>query len=89
MESTNDAYTIGVATGELSLAKKATAKANFDDGVVFDVPSQNLPRHLQFYCKSTSSGSSEACDLRLAKRVPPAQIPTWPQDPSVEPSRQL
>ena len=89
MESTNDAYSIGVATGELSLAKKATAKANFDDGVVFDVPSQNLPRHLQFYCKSTSSGSSEACDLRLAKRVPPAQIPTWPQDPSVAPSRQL
>ena len=38
MDSTNAAYTVGVATGELSLAKKATAKANFDDGVVLDVP---------------------------------------------------
>ena len=89
MESTNDAYTVGVATGELTLAKKATAKANFDDGVVLDVPTQTLPRHLQFYCKTTTSGNSEACDLRLAKRVPPAQIPTWPQGSSVAPSRQL
>ena len=39
MDSTKDAYTINVATGELTLAKKATAKANFDDGVILDVPS--------------------------------------------------
>ena len=81
MESTKDAYAINVVTGELTLTKKSTAKANFDDGVILDVPHSTLPRHLQFYCKTTTSGSAEACDLRLAKRVPPAQVPTWPQDP--------
>ena len=43
-------------------------KVNFDDGVYITVPGEMpKPRHLQFYCKTSMSGSAEACDLRLAK----------------------
>lgn len=64
---TAEAYDITVEQGSLSLAKKETAKANFDDGVVFDIPVGSRPRHLQFSCKV--KGDGEGCDVRLAKRV--------------------
>ena len=58
-------------------------KVNFDDGVYITVPGdQPKPRHLQFYCKTSMSGSAEACDVRLSKVKPPSassaeQITTW------------
>lgn len=67
MESTTDAYEISVESATLTLSKKATAQVNFDDGVVIEVPGRTQPRHLQFFCKTSSDGSSEGCDLRLAK----------------------
>lgn len=76
MEITEDAYKISVvaSTGsgaELVLSKKTEedgGKVNFDDGVYITVPGEMpKPRHLQFYCKTSMSGSAEACDLRLAK----------------------
>jgi len=67
MESTQEAYAIEVDSTELRLAKKETALVNFDDGIVLNLPGQEQPRHLQFYCKKTGAG--EGCDLRLAKRV--------------------
>ena len=52
-------------------------KVNFDDGVYITVPGdQPKPRHLQFYCKTSMSGSAEACDLRLSKVKPPSAT-TW------------
>ena len=65
-------------------------KVNFDDGVYITVPGdQPKPRHLQFYCKTSMSGSAEACDVRLAKVKPPSAssaelITTW-KDSQVAP----
>jgi len=71
VEGTEDAYTITVADGELKMAKKSAddgGKVNFDDGVYITVEGeQPRPRHVQFYCKTSMSGSAEACDVRLAK----------------------
>ena len=79
METTEEAYKISVVstsgsengTAELVLSKKTEddgGKVNFDDGVYITVPGEMpKPRHLQFYCKTSMSGSAEACDLRLAK----------------------
>ena len=71
VEGTEDAYTITVADGELKMAKKSAddgGKVNFDDGVYITVEgAQPRPRHVQFYCKTSMSGSAEACDVRLAK----------------------
>ena len=65
-------------------------KVNFDDGVYITVPGdQPKPRHMQFYCKTSMSGSAEACDVRLAKVKPPSAssaelITTW-KDSQVAP----
>lgn len=76
MDTTNDVYEITVAqqasdSSTLSLRKKPTKNVNFDDGVVIELPIQEKPRHLQFFCKSTADGEAESCDVRLAKRVNP------------------
>ena len=72
---TVEAYDFQVKEEALSLAKKETAKANFDDGVVFDLPIGSRPRHLQFSCMV--KGDGEGCDVRLAKRV--STNYTWTQ----------
>lgn len=66
--SVRESYDIKVENEALSLSKKANAKANFDDGVVFDIAGKAQPRHLQFYCKVQGT-EAEGCDIRLAKRL--------------------
>ena len=55
----------------VTLVKKSEeegGKVNFDDGVYIKLPgARPQPRHLQFHCKTSMSGSAEACDVRLAK----------------------
>ena len=62
------------------MTKKETAKVDYDDGVLFHLDGKPKPRHLRFSCKTSSDGSAEACDLRLAKRR--ANSHSWPQDDS-------
>ena len=50
MESTSNSYDISVKDGALILSKKKTAKVDFDDGIILDIPGKTKPRHLQFYC---------------------------------------
>ena len=78
--------------GELTLTKKKEGgKVNFDDGVYIDVPGvMPKPRHIQFYCKTATKGSEEACDFRLAKVRPlkdASKKVTWraPGETKVEP----
>ena len=72
-------YDISVQANELALAKKDNeALVNFDDGVELDLLAPRQPRHLQFFCKTTTKGDAEACDVRLAKQVAKAPI-AWPQ----------
>ena len=54
-------------------------KVNFDDGVYITIPGDMpKPRHFQFYCKTSMSGSAEACDVRLAKiKLPASSSTTW------------
>ena len=52
MESTSETYEISVIDSALTLKKKPTAKQNFDDGVLIEIPDHAKPRHLQFYCKA-------------------------------------
>lgn len=63
-------YDVKVGDETLTLAKKKTAKTNFDDGVVFDIAGEGgaRPRHLQFHCK-LNGDDGEGCDIRLAKRL--------------------
>ena len=86
LPTTEDAYEITVAAGSLKLKKKSEddgGKVNFDDGVYITIPGEMpKPRHIQFYCKTSMSGSAEACDVRLAKVKPPSAssaelITTW------------
>jgi len=67
MGKTVDAYEISVADQALSLRKKATAKVDYDDGVIIEIPGSEKPRHLQFFCKSSAGGDAETCDIRLTK----------------------
>jgi len=46
MQSTADVYEFQVAGEALSLKKKATAKTDFDDGVLLHIPAKEQPRHL-------------------------------------------
>ena len=46
MESTRENYDISVTDGALNLTKKDTAKVNYDDGVILDIPGKAKPRHL-------------------------------------------
>ena len=66
--TTVNSYTMSISENELTLAKISTAKVDFDDGVLFHLEGKPRPRHLRFHCKTSSDGTSEACDLRLAKR---------------------
>lgn len=75
MEQTQDAYHISVSDDVVTLAKKETAKVNFDDGIMLVLEGRLKPRHVQFYCKTNSSGDAEACDFRLAKKIPTEKIP--------------
>lgn len=86
LPTTEDAYEITVDSGTLKMKKKSEeegGKVNFDDGVYITVPGdQPKPRHIQFYCKTSMSGSAEACDFRIAKVKPPSAssaelITTW------------
>ena len=74
--STTDSYEISIADNELTMTKKETAKVDYDDGVLFHLEGKPKPRHLRFSCKTSSDGSAEACDLRLAKRR--ANSLSWP-----------
>ena len=67
MSSTQEVYQISVQDESLSLTKSPTAKVDFDDGVVLVIDGKPQPRHLQFFCKTTGSGSEEACDIRISK----------------------
>ena len=84
METTSNSYDISVTDGALVLSKKGTAKVDFDDGVILDIPGKTKPRHLQFYCKSNwtgagKAGEGEACDLRLLKRNVKQKLP-WSEE---------
>ena len=80
-----------MSSNELVLKKKETAKVNFDDGVIIDIPGKERPRHLQFLCKTSTSGNAEACDLRLSKRVKAATDPviSWTTTAASQTSRRL
>ena len=73
MDTTSNSYDISVKDGALVLTKKNSAKVDYDDGIILDIPGKTKPRHLQFYCKSNwvgegEKGEGEACNLRLTKR---------------------
>lgn len=75
--TTLEAYEIFIVNNELSLMKRPTARVDFDDGVKINIPNQSQPSHLQFFCKTTTDGSAEACDVRLAKYADTSSI-AWP-----------